>query len=112
AEILAYETSYPSRAHPSLARPGRARAALDCRAAAFPSHPSELRGPEGGSRVLPEAVRENGDEDDLQRLRGGEDRQRLCPLHQGQHAADQRAHRTANLHLALRLEHARLAQVR
>ena len=39
--------------------------------------------PEGRGGVLPEAVRAVGDEDDVQRLRGGEDRQRLHPVHEG-----------------------------
>ena len=40
--------------------------------------------PDGGGGVLPEAVRAVGDQDDLQRLRGGEDRQHLHPVHEGQ----------------------------
>ena len=68
--------------------------------------------PKAASEYYPEAVCKVGDEDDVQRVRSGEDRQRLHSLHEGEHTADQRIDGTADLGVALRLEHAQLARVR
>ena len=66
---------------------------LNGRAAAFSSRSPELDGSGRGGRVLPEAVRADRGQDDVQRLRGGEDRQHLHPVHEGHHAAAERADR-------------------
>ena len=93
------------------AGPSPVRAIDTCRTATLSPRAPELDGSRGSGRVLPQAIREIRDEDDLQRLRGRQDRQRLHPVHQGRDAAAERTDRPADLGVALRLEHAELARV-
>src|SRR5512138_3641671 len=84
------------------------RAGLQSRADARASRAPQLcRSGESG-RVLSKAVRPDRHQDDVQRLRSGEDRQCLLAVYQGRNAAPERADGTADVGLALRLEHARL----
>src|SRR5689334_6662337 len=55
-------------------RGGTRAGRIDDRAVALPSCAPQFDGSEGGGRVLPEGVRQVGDQDDAERLRGGEDR--------------------------------------
>src|SRR6185312_6510860 len=61
----------------------RARASAEDRADARPPRAPELRRSGEGRRLLPEAVCRDGDQNDLQWLRGGEDGESLPALHEG-----------------------------
>src|SRR5579864_1575014 len=83
----------------------------DGRADACSSRAPKFGEPKGCGRLLPEAVSGVDHQDDLQWLRGGQDRQRLFAFHEGRHAASDGTDRAPNLDLALRLEHAGFAQI-
>src|SRR4029079_6618759 len=82
------------------------------RSAALSSRPSEFDRSESRRGVLPQAVRPVGDQNHLQRIRGGEDGQHFFAVHQGRDDAAKRADWTADLGVALRLEYAELAAIR
>src|SRR4029450_2314297 len=82
------------------------------RRAALSSRASEFDRSQSRRGVLSEAVRPVGDQDDVQRIRGGEDRKHFLAIHESPDGAAKRADRTPDLVVALRLEHAKLEAIR
>src|SRR6267378_987592 len=101
----------PSDSFHSDVSTGPRAGAADGRADACSSRSPEFFEPKGCGRVLPEAVSGVDHQDNLQRLRGGQDGQRLLAFHEGQHTASDGADRAPNFGVAFRLEYAGLAQI-